>query len=222
MRWSIATGARWGSVAAMGALALCGSLAMAATAAPAVTAAAKAQYAADSKQAQAQYDADKKLCTDEPTGDARLQCRRDAKAAYDKLVTDAKARLAAAPKEAPASAAAAATAPACPECGVVVAVSETERAGEGTALGMIAGGVGGAILGNQVGGGFGKDLATIAGAAGGAYAGKKIEEKARAYKVWTVRVRYGDASERAFEYKESPGLRVGDEVKNSGTGIVRR
>lgn len=39
---------------------------------------------------------------------------------------------------------------------------------------IIAGGVIGGLLGNQVGGGSGKALATIAGAAGGAYAGDKI------------------------------------------------
>ncbi|MBO9661803.1 glycine zipper 2TM domain-containing protein [Dokdonella sp.] len=42
----------------------------------------------------------------------------------------------------------------------------------GTVIGAIAGGV----IGNQVGGGRGRDLATVAGAVGGGYAGKKIQQ----------------------------------------------
>jgi uncharacterized protein YcfJ len=98
----------------------------------------------------------------------------------------------------------------------------SERDGEGSAVGMIAGGVGGALLGNQIGGGIGKDIATVAGAVGGAYAGKKIEEKVRAHKVWTVAVQYPDNSTRNFEFKEDPGYKSGDAVKNAGASIVRR
>ena len=133
----------------------------------------KAQYAADSKAAQSRYAADKKLCEDETSSAARLQCRRDAKFEYDKALASAKAQLAAAT---PASATPSSKA-VCPDCGKVTSVTETERKGEGSPVGLIAGGVAGALLGNQVGGGSGKSLATIAGAAGGAYAGKKVEEK---------------------------------------------
>ena len=42
----------------------------------------------------------------------------------------------------------------------------------GTAIGAVVGGV----LGNQVGGGRGRDLATVAGAVGGGIAGRKIQE----------------------------------------------
>lgn len=42
----------------------------------------------------------------------------------------------------------------------------------GTVIGAIAGGV----IGNQVGGGRGRDVATVAGAVGGGYAGKKIQQ----------------------------------------------
>ena len=56
----------------------------------------KAQYSADSKAATARYTSDKALCNDETTSAARLQCRRDAKAEYDKAMAEAKARLSAA------------------------------------------------------------------------------------------------------------------------------
>lgn len=186
----------------------------------------KAQYAADSKAVKARYDSDLKLCADESSSSARLQCRRDARTEYVKALAEAKARMSA---SAPAAAPAAASAPTptpvsqtmCPDCGKVVSVSVTEKQGEGGAIGMIGGGVAGALLGQQVGQGTGKDLATIAGAVGGAYAGKKIEEKVRTHKVWTVNVQYGDGYRRSFEFSQDPGLIVGDKVRNSGDTIVR-
>lgn len=190
---------------------------------------AKAQYTADTRAAKSRYDSDLKLCADEPVSSARLQCRRDAKSEYDKALADAKARLSAA-GAAPAATAAPAAAstttttprqPACPDCGKVVAISVTERQGEGGAIGIIGGGAAGALLGQQVGQGAGKDLATIAGAIGGAYAGKKIEEKVRTHKVWHVSVQYEDGSRRSFEFAQDPGLLVGDKVRNSGDTIVR-
>jgi outer membrane lipoprotein SlyB len=174
----------------------------------------KTQYAVDSKTALTRYENDKKLCNDETTANGRLQCRRDAQDEYDKAIAAAKAQLAAATPQADGAAA-------CPDCGTVVAVSVKEKAGEGSPLGVIAGGVGGAILGHQVGSGKGKDLATIAGAVGGAYAGKKIEERVKTHKVWTVRVDYPDGSKKNIEFNRDPGFKVGSSVKNSGATIVR-
>jgi outer membrane lipoprotein SlyB len=176
---------------------------------------AKAQWSADNKKAATQYEADKKLCADENDTAARLQCRRDAKSAYDHALAAVKASQ----KSAVTTQS---VVPGCVDCGKVVAVSVTEKEGKASALGMVAGGVGGAILGHQVGGGVGKDLATVAGAVGGAYAGKKIEEKVRSYKVWSVAVEYPDASRKTFEFKQDPGYKVGDLVKNSGVTIARR
>lgn len=178
----------------------------------------KAQYAADRKKALARYETDKKLCNDETSSSARLQCRRDAKTEYDTGIAAAKAKIALAgpvpklAKDVKAS---------CPDCGKVVAVNVTEKEGESSPVGLIAGGVAGAILGHQVGGGTGKNLATIAGAAGGAYAGKKIEEKMKTRKVWTVSVHYANGNKGSFDFDQDPGLKAGDPVKKSGNTIVR-
>jgi outer membrane lipoprotein SlyB len=180
----------------------------------------KAQLAADSKAAAASYASDKKLCNDEAESSSRLQCRRDAKAEYDKAIASAKAKMAAANKIAsvkPVKAAAVV----CVECGKVVSVSIVDKEGEGGALGIFAGGAAGALLGHQVGAGTGKDLATIAGAVGGAYAGKKLEEKMKTHKVWSVSVQYADGRQAKFEFEQDPGLKAGDPVKNSGATIVR-
>jgi outer membrane lipoprotein SlyB len=179
----------------------------------------KAQYSADSKAAQTRFDADKKICNDETSSELRTQCRRDAKAEYDKAIASARAQLAAAT---PASSAPAQQArPICADCGKVTAINLTEKKGESSPLGLIGGAVLGGVLGHQVGGGTGKTLATVAGAAGGAYAGRKVEEKAKTHKLWTVSVRYGDGRSGTFEFTQQPGMRVGDAVKNSGDTIVR-
>lgn len=193
-------------------------------AAIAQTAEAKAQYTADSQAAKTRYDGDLKLCAEEPSSSARLQCRRDAKTEYDKALADAKARMAASATRAAPAATTATPAPTqvtCPDCGKVVSVNVVEKQGEGGAIGIIGGGAAGALLGQQIGQGSGKDLATIAGAIGGAYAGKKIEEKVRTHKVWHVTVQYNDGNRRSFEFAQDPGLIVGDKVRNAGETIVR-
>lgn len=52
----------------------------------------------------------------------------------------------------------------------------------GTVIGAVAGGA----IGNQVGGGRGRDLATVAGAIGGGIAGKKIQEKQQRGDTYTT------------------------------------
>lgn len=180
--------------------------------------------AADTKAALARYESDKKLCNDETTSSARLQCRRDAKAEYDQAAAAAaaKARNSVVAPVATSAPAAPLADFACNECGRVMAVAVTQKAGEYSAVGVLAGGAIGAVLGNQVGGGLGKDLATLAGAAGGAYAGKVIEEKMKTHTVWTVTVHYANESKASFDFTADPGLQVGDKVKNSGSTIVRQ
>ena len=172
------------------------------------------QYAADSKQAMTRYKEDQKLCSNEPTAAGRMQCKRDAKTEYDNAMASAKARMG---NSTPTTAKAAS----CPDCAQVVAVSQTEKAGEGSAVGMITGGVVGAVLGHQLGGGFGKDLATVAGAAGGAYAGKEIEKRAKTHQVWTVTVKMPNGHTSNFEYASHPGYQVGEMVRVENNRLSR-
>ncbi|OYY62855.1 MAG: hypothetical protein B7Y51_07575 [Burkholderiales bacterium 28-67-8] len=197
-------------------------LALGVTAGAQTAAPAKTQTAAQNKAALARYDSDKKLCNDETSSTARLQCRRDAKAEYDKALADIKAGAVPttqAPQAVPAQAAA--SAPVCAECGRVIAVSVTEKEGEGSALGLLGGGAAGALLGHQVGSGSGRTLATVAGALGGAYAGKKIEEKVKTHKVWIVSVQFDDGGRGNFEFDKDPGVRVGDAVRKSGDSVFK-
>ncbi|MFA6314448.1 MAG: glycine zipper 2TM domain-containing protein [Sterolibacterium sp.] len=179
------------------------------------TVAANDAYKAAQKEAASQYAADKKLCAEESTSAVRMQCLRDAKAENTRALAAAKQKLAAGSKAKPGAAT-------CAECGQVVGVTTGTREGKGGPIGMISGGVAGALLGHQIGGGTGKDVATIAGAAGGAYAGKMVEEKLRATKFWSVKVRFENGLERAFEFDHDPGYANGDPVKAAGGGLSRR
>jgi outer membrane lipoprotein SlyB len=101
----------------------------------------------------------------------------------------------------------------CANCGTVEAVNAIQQQGEGSGLGAVAGGVAGALLGNQVGGGSGRKIATVAGAAGGAYAGHQIEKHVKSTKRYDVVVRMDDGSTRTFPYESEPAFRAGSKVK---------
>ncbi len=120
-----------------------------------------------------------------------------------------------------APAAAPAPAPVCSNCGVVDSIREITQPGEGSGLGAVAGGVVGAILGHQVGGGTGKKIATVAGAAGGAYAGHQIEKSQRKTTRYEVIVRMNDGSSRSVMMDMVPGWQVGEHVRIENGTLVR-
>ena len=178
------------------------------------------QYSVDSGRAATRYADDKSLCADETSSRVRMQCLRDAKKEYNHALASAKSSL----KHggARASSARSSGEAACNGCGRVLTVNVIDKAGEGSALGMITGGVAGALLGHQVGGGTGKDIATVAGAAGGAYAGNKVEQRLKTSQVWTVAVEYDNGARANFEFAQDPGLAPGNRIRNAGNSIVRR
>ncbi|WP_317205103.1 glycine zipper 2TM domain-containing protein [Janthinobacterium sp.] len=177
----------------------------------------KEQYSIDSQRAASRYADDKKLCAEESSSSARMQCVRDAKSEYSKAQARAKSAL-----KAGGTGRATAQAAICNDCGKVVSVNVSDKAGEGSALGLIGGGVAGALLGNQVGSGHGRELATLAGAAGGAFAGNKVEQRMKSSKIWTVAVQYENGATASFNFDQDPGLSAGDRVKNAGGSIARR
>lgn len=109
----------------------------------------------------------------------------------------------------------------CANCGVVEAVNVIEVKGEGNYLGMIAGGLAGALLGHQVGGGSGKQIATVAGAAGGAFAGNEIEKRMKTTKHYEVITRLENGGTQAIPYETDPGYKVGDRVRVENGTLVR-
>ncbi|WP_126444761.1 glycine zipper 2TM domain-containing protein [Sulfuricystis multivorans] len=111
--------------------------------------------------------------------------------------------------------------PVCGNCGVIDDIREITQPGEATGLGAVAGGVVGAILGHQIGGGTGKKLATVAGAAGGAYAGHQIEKSQRKTTRYEVIVRMNDGTTRSVMMDTLPGWRVGERVRIENGTLVR-
>jgi len=96
----------------------------------------------------------------------------------------------------------------------IQAVREVKDPGQTTGLGPIAGGIAGAVLGDQIGGkGMTRKVVTVLGAAGGAYAGREIEQHARATKHWEIDVRRDDGVQETVRSQIAPPYHAGDRVR---------
>ena len=98
-------------------------------------------------------------------------------------------------------------------------VTPVERDGAASGVGVVAGGVLGAVVGNQVGGGDGKTLATILGAVGGGMAGNAVEKKMKKVTHYEVTVRMEDGSSRTVQ--QSTPASVGAQVTVDGNTLTR-
>lgn len=116
----------------------------------------------------------------------------------------------------PVQVAAATPAPAknrCTNCGNIESIREITKRAEGSGLGAAGGAVLGGLLGNQIGGGTGRQLATVAGAVGGAVVGNQVEGNMKASKSYEIRVRLDDGSTRTFNQQSAPSWGSGDRVR---------
>lgn len=107
--------------------------------------------------------------------------------------------------------------PACAVCGHVESVQPVQQAAPATGVGAVAGGVLGAVVGNQVGKGSGRTAATVLGAVGGGYVGHRVEQNTRTQTVYQVRVRMQDGSVRHFQRAQA--VAVGLPVIVEGRGF---
>lgn len=117
---------------------------------------------------------------------------------------------------------AAAPAPApqvCGNCGVIEAIHEVNTRAEGSGVGAAGGAVVGGLLGNQVGGGHGRQLATVLGAVGGAVAGNQIEGSVRATRSYNIVVRLDNGKTRTVHQSAAPNWRQGDRVRVVNGGL---
>jgi outer membrane lipoprotein SlyB len=104
-------------------------------------------------------------------------------------------------------------APACRNCGIVESMRDVTSNGSGSGLGAAGGAVVGGLLGNQVGGGHGRDAMTVVGAIGGALAGNQIEKQVKTTHSYQTTVRMTDGSSRSVAQATQPEWRDGDHVK---------
>lgn len=110
----------------------------------------------------------------------------------------------------------------CAACGVVESIRIVERRGAGTGLGAVAGGLTGAVVGNQIGGGHGRTAMAILGGVGGAYAGNEIEKNVKKTSAWQIKVRLDDGTLRVSTVSQPPEFAVGDKVRVDNGVISRR
>jgi outer membrane lipoprotein SlyB len=124
------------------------------------------------------------------------------------------------PQQQPQQQYAAAPAPqVCGNCGVIEAIHEVNTRAEGSGVGAAGGAVVGGLLGNQVGGGHGKQLATVLGAVGGAVAGNQIEGSVRATRSYNIVVRLDNGKTRTVHQSAAPNWRQGDRVRIVNGGL---
>ena len=110
------------------------------------------------------------------------------------------------------SAAPAAKAPACAQCGTVTGIREIEKprkVGAGTAAGAVIGGV----LGYAAGGHSHRAAGTVVGAAAGGVAGNVIENRAGENKTFEIGVLFDDGRSQSFQMDSYPGWTQGSRVK---------
>jgi outer membrane lipoprotein SlyB len=106
-----------------------------------------------------------------------------------------------------------AAAPACRNCGVVESMRDITYNTADSGMGAAGGAVVGGLLGNQVGGGHGRQAMTVVGAIGGALAGNQIEKQVRTTHSYQTTVRMSDGSARSMAQATQPVWRDGDHVK---------
>ena len=102
--------------------------------------------------------------------------------------------------------------------GVVESIRQEVVQKADSTAGAIVGALAGGALGNMVGGGTGRTVATVVGAVGGGYAGHEIAKNAQDL-IWIIDVRYDDGTVAQVQQKSAPGLRVGDRVRVTQSGI---
>ena len=105
----------------------------------------------------------------------------------------------------------------CSHCGTVESVSTVQQKGQGTGLGVVAGGLLGGVAGHQMGGGKGKTAMTVLGAIGGGFAGNEVEKRARGETLFNVQVRMEDGSTRMF--KRAQSVAIGTHVVIDGSTL---
>jgi outer membrane lipoprotein SlyB len=110
------------------------------------------------------------------------------------------------------------TQPASGRAGTVESIQQDSVQNVNTAVGTIGGALIGGGLGSLIGGGTGRTVATVVGAVGGGFVGNQVAERERTT-VWRIGVRYDDGSYATIQQTAAPGLRIGDRVQVTSTGI---
>ena len=108
----------------------------------------------------------------------------------------------------------------CHDCGVVESIAAVKVTGQTNGTGALAGGVGGALVGNRIAGNHDRTLGGVVGAVGGGLLGNAIEKHERTTTVFDVNVRMDDGTLRTVRESTSPA--VGEKVRVEADGLHAR
>ena len=102
--------------------------------------------------------------------------------------------------------------------GTIESIRQVDKQRYVNGAGAVVGGLLGTGLGSLIGGGSGRTAAMIVGAVGGAVVGNEMQ-KNQTELIWEIGVRYDDGSYGTIMQTQPPGLRIGDRVRVTDTGL---
>lgn len=109
----------------------------------------------------------------------------------------------------------------CESCGVVSDIRQVyENAQQSNAPGMIIGGLVGGVLGNQVGGGRGRNVTTVLGALAGGAAGNEIGRNNSRQESWLITVQLDSGATQTFRNSQRPNVSEGQRVRVENDQLV--
>ena len=102
--------------------------------------------------------------------------------------------------------------------GIVESIRQVEAPKYVEGAGAVTGALVGGGLGSLIGSGGGKTAAVIVGAIGGGLVGNEMQKSERQL-IWEIGVRYDDGGYGTITQTQAPGLRIGDRVRVTDTGL---
>ena len=102
--------------------------------------------------------------------------------------------------------------------GTVETIQQVDRQKYQPGTGAVTGALIGGGLGSIAGQGWGKAAAVIVGAVGGGIVGNELQ-KNQTELIWEIGIRYDDGGYGTITQAQSPGLRIGDRVRVTDTGL---
>ena len=102
--------------------------------------------------------------------------------------------------------------------GTVESIRQVDRQKYSQGTGAVTGALIGGGLGAIAGQGWGKAAAVTLGAIGGGIVGNEMQ-KNQTELIWEIGIRYDDGGYGTISQAQSPGLRIGDRVRVTDTGL---
>jgi outer membrane lipoprotein SlyB len=102
--------------------------------------------------------------------------------------------------------------------GTIESIRQVDAQRWAPGAGAVVGGLTGLGVGSLIGGGGGRTAAMIVGAVGGGLVGNEMANR-QTQLIWEIGVRYDDGGFGTITQTQAPGLRIGDRVRVTDTGL---